>query len=89
MLAQPGPPNPSLIPYLLCSHLNDTLTPWTPAGAGGPGHTLALVPLNHYKGHSPQGIPWQSHSSTLAGEIPRTEEPAGLQSVGSQRVGHS
>ena len=28
------------------------------------------------------------HSSTLAWEIPRTEEPGGLQSMGSQRVGH-
>ena len=27
-------------------------------------------------------------SSILAWEIPRTEEPGGLQSVGSQRVGH-
>ena len=29
-----------------------------------------------------------SHSSTLAWRIPRTEEPGGLQSMGSQRVGH-
>ena len=28
------------------------------------------------------------HSSILAWEIPWTEEPAGLQSLGSQRVGH-
>ena len=28
------------------------------------------------------------HSSVLAWEIPRTEEPGGLQSIGSQRVGH-
>ena len=28
------------------------------------------------------------HSSTLAWKIPRTEEPGGLQSMGSQRVGH-
>ena len=33
---------------------------------------------------------WQRqwHSSTLAWKIPRTEEPGGLQSMGSQRVGH-
>ena len=30
-----------------------------------------------------------THSSILAWEIPWTEEPAGLQSMGSQRVGHS
>ena len=29
-----------------------------------------------------------SHSSTLAWRSPRTEEPGGLQSVGSRRVGH-
>ena len=29
-----------------------------------------------------------THSSILAWRIPWTEEPAGLQSVGSQRVGH-
>ena len=28
------------------------------------------------------------HSSTIAWEIPWTEEPGRLQSVGSQRVGH-
>ena len=28
------------------------------------------------------------YSSTIAWKIPRTEEPGGLQSVGSQRVGH-
>ena len=30
-----------------------------------------------------------THSSILAWEIPRTEEPGGLQSMGSQRVGHN
>ena len=29
-----------------------------------------------------------SHSSILAWEIPRTEEPGGLQSMGSDRVRH-
>ena len=29
-----------------------------------------------------------THSSTLSWEIPRMEEPGGLQSIGSQRVGH-
>ena len=29
-----------------------------------------------------------THSSTLAWEIPWAEEPGGLQSMGSQRVGH-
>ena len=30
-----------------------------------------------------------THSSILAWEIPWTEEPVGLQSMGSQRVGHN
>ena len=30
-----------------------------------------------------------THSSILAWTIPRTEEPGGLQSMGSQRVGHN
>ena len=30
-----------------------------------------------------------THSSLLAWRIPWTEEPSGLQSMGSQRVGHS
>ena len=29
-----------------------------------------------------------THSSNLAWRIPRTKEPGGLQSMGSQRVGH-
>ena len=29
------------------------------------------------------------HSSTFAWKIPRTEEPGGLKSMGSQRVGHA
>ena len=29
-----------------------------------------------------------THSSILAWEIPRTEEPGGLQCMGSQRTGH-
>ena len=30
-----------------------------------------------------------THSSILAGEIPCTEKAGGLQSMGSQRVGHN
>ena len=30
-----------------------------------------------------------THSSILAWEIPRSEGPGGLQSTGSQRVGHN
>ena len=37
----------------------------------------------------PQKEEMASHSSILAWEIPRTEEPGGLQSMGSQRVEHN
>ena len=48
---------------------------------GDPGSTLGWGdPLE--KGMAP-------HSSILARKIPWTEEPGGLQSMGSQRVGHS
>ena len=33
-------------------------------------------------------VPMAPHSSTLAWKIPWTEEPGGLQSMGSRRVGH-
>ena len=36
----------------------------------------------------PQKKEMVTHSSILAWRIPRTEEPGGLQSMGSQRVGH-
>jgi len=36
----------------------------------------------------PLGKKMATHSSILAWEIPWTEEPGGLQSMGSQRVGH-
>ena len=39
-------------------------------------------------GEDPQEKGMATHSSILAWRIPRTEEPGGLQSIGSQRVGH-
>ena len=36
----------------------------------------------------PPGKEMAAHSSILAWRIPWTEEPGGLQSTGSQRVGH-
>ena len=36
----------------------------------------------------PLEIRMATHSSTLAWRIPWTEEPGGIQSTGSQRVGH-
>ena len=39
-------------------------------------------------GEDPLEEEMATHSSILAWEIPRTEEPGGLQSMGSQRVRH-
>ena len=39
-------------------------------------------------GEDPLEKELETHSSILAWEIPWTEEPGGLQSTGSQRVGH-
>ena len=39
-----------------------------------------------WEGHLEKEI--AAHSSILAWRIPRTEEPGGLQSMGSQRVRH-
>ena len=36
----------------------------------------------------PRRRQWHPHSSTLAWKIPWTEEPGGLPSMGSHRVGH-
>ena len=40
-------------------------------------------------GEDPLEEEMATHSSILAWEIPRTEEPGGLQSMGSQRVEHN
>ena len=40
-------------------------------------------------GEDPQEEEMATHSSILAWRIPWTEEPGGLQSMGSQRVGHN
>ena len=44
--------------------------------------------LGPWVGKMPWRRAWQPHSSVLAWRIPRTEEPNGLQSIGSHRVGH-
>ena len=52
-----------------------------PANAGGEGLIPGL-------GRVPGGGSVATHSSMLAWRIPWTEEPGGLQSIGSQRVEH-
>ena len=51
-----------------------------PANAGDMGSIPGLG--------NPSEKKMATHSSILAWEIPWTEEPGGLQSMGSQRVGH-
>ena len=68
-----------------------------PAGTSGK-ETIHVSYLLHWQRHKRHGfdpwvrkIPWRraaNHFSILAWRIPRTEEPGGLQSMGSQRVGH-
>ena len=52
------------------------------------GWTCGSVHLRgHYSNSMEKGM--ATHSSILAWKIPWTEEPGGLQSMGSQRVGHN
>ena len=51
-----------------------------PANRGDSGSTLGL--------EDPLEKEMATHSSMLAWEIPQTEEPGGLQPMGSKRVGH-
>ena len=55
-----------------------------PPATAGDVRDVGLIPG---MGRSP-GKEMAIHSSILAWEIPWTEKPVGLQSMGSQRVGH-
>ena len=56
----------------------------SPANAGG--HKRHW--FNPWGQEDPLEEDMATHSSILAWRIPRTEEPGGLLSMGSQRVGH-
>ena len=75
-----------LVPYMPLIIRASQLAPVVrrlPASAGDT-RDVGLVPGS---GRSPeQGL--AIHSSTLAWRVPWTEEPGGLQSMGSQRVRH-
>ena len=48
------------------------------------------IQVQSLDGEDPLGWGWwwmATHSSVLAGEIPSSEEPGGLESIGLQRVG--
>ena len=53
----------------------------SPANAGDEGSVLGQEGLLEKK--------MATHSNTLAWEIPWTDEPGGLQSMGLQRAGHN
>ena len=56
-----------------------------PANAGDETEETQVPSLG---GEDPLEEGMATHSSALAWRIPWTEEPGGLQSTGSQRVGH-
>ena len=51
-------------------------------------HDVQKIWVRSLVGEDPMGRRVAAHSSVLAWEIPWTEEPGGLESIGSQRVGH-
>ena len=51
--------------------------------------TMQEAPVLFLRQEDPLEKGMATHSSILAWRIPRTEEPRGLQSMGSQRVGHN
>ena len=64
-----------------------------PGGASGKGPTRQCRSrkrhgFDPWVGKTPLEKGMATHSSTLAWRIPWTEEPGGLQSMGSQRAGH-
>ena len=61
------------------------MQPWkSPAKAGDAGDTGSIPGSGE-----PLELEMATHSSILAWKIPWTEEPGGLQSMGSQRVRHN
>ena len=52
------------------------------------GSVVKNLPAMQEMGEDPLQKEMATYSSILAWEIPRTEEPGGLQSMGSLRVGH-
>ena len=66
------------------------------SGTGFPGGPRTRLPMQENEEVLGRSLGWEdplekdmaTHSSILAWRIPRTEEPGGLQSTGSQRVRH-
>ena len=60
-----------------------------PGGSEGKASACSAGDLGSMPGSGTLEKEMATHSSTLAWKIPWTEKPGGLQSMGSQRVGHS
>ena len=70
-----------------------SILPWpsqvTPAVKSPPASAeMEEMQVRSLGGEDPLEEGTATHSGILAWRIPRTEEPGGLQSIGSQRVGH-
>ena len=62
--------------------------PWWLSGKEPACHEDAEMRVQSLDGEDPLEEGMATHSSILAWEIPWTEEPGGLQSMGLQRAGH-
>ena len=60
-----------------------------PAMLGAAGDTGSMCEVLPWVGKIPWRRAWQPTPIFLPGESPWTEQPGGLQSIGSQRVGHT
>ena len=60
-----------------------------PANAGDVTHVGLIPGSGRSRRNLREGKEMATHSSILAWRIPWTEDPGGLQSMGSQRVGHN
>ena len=56
---------------------------------GSDGKESGIPGFNPWVGKTPWRRAWQPTPVFLPGESPWTEEPGGLQSMGSRRVGHN
>ena len=82
----PGPPQrifptQGLNPHLLHLHWQEDSLPLAP-----PGTQMQKVQIQSLGQEDPLGEGKATHSSILAWEIPWTEEPGGLQSMGLHRI---
>ena len=77
----------SFSPLLFTSLLSSGLSWWLKKVKRLP--TLQETPVQSLGLEDPLKKEMATHSSTIAWRIPWTEESGGLQSMGSQRVGHN